>query len=122
PCASCDAGSNVVVVLEQRFEATPDGSVWGPGTCGATFWARYLEVFDTVTVAARVHRVPRPSRGLERCSVARVDFAAIPPYTGPWQFLRQFGVVKRAAIGALAPFSSIIIRIPSPIGGCLVPH
>ena len=48
---------NLVITLEQRFEATPDGKVWTPGLFAHPFWTRYLDVFDHVCVVARVRRV-----------------------------------------------------------------
>jgi hypothetical protein len=79
--------ARVLVALEQRFERTPDGAVWGPGVCGTAFWARYLEVFDAVTVIARLRSVLVASDGFERCNGADVTFAPVPHYLGPWGFL-----------------------------------
>jgi len=39
---------NVDVVLEHRFWRSPDGALWSSTGCGYPFWARYLEVFDSV--------------------------------------------------------------------------
>ena len=112
----------VVVVLEQRFERTPDGRVWGPGTFGPAFWSRYLIVFATVTVVARLKHVATPSDGYHRCDSDVVDFAPVPDYLGPWEFLKNRRAVRRAAIAAYDPSCSVILRIPSPIGSCLVSH
>jgi len=48
---------NVYVSIEHRFSRTPDGVHWTSGTYACSFWERYLAVFDSVTVLARVAEV-----------------------------------------------------------------
>ena len=72
----------VVVVLEHRFNCTPDGSVWTQVTCPYSFWMRYLEVFDRVRVVARLLEVPSVLPGWKRADGEGVSFTAIPYYVG----------------------------------------
>ena len=116
------ARGRVLIVLEQRFERTSDGAIWGPGTAGPSFWARYLEVFDRVTVVARVQDVSARSDQLERCNSRDVIFEPVRYYIGPWGFLKQRHAIRTVAIGALDATCSVILRVPSPIASCLVPH
>ncbi len=120
--SEAQTGTRALVVLEQRFERTPDGRVWGPATFAAGFWARYLAVFDRVTAFARLEDVQVPSKRLERCDGADVEFALVPNYRGPWGFLRKWNAIRDAAVAALDSPSSVILRIPSPIGSCVVRH
>jgi glycosyltransferase involved in cell wall biosynthesis len=112
----------VVVALEQRFEQTSDGTVWGPGTFSQEFWGRYLEVFDKVTVVARIRPVLSPSARFERCNAEAVEFLPVPHYLGPWEFLMRRRPVRRAALAGLDRDCSVIVRIPSPIGSFIVGH
>src|SRR3954466_14873210 len=82
-----DGPGEVGIVVEQRFERTADGAVWGPAVFSRSFWARYLEVFDRVIVIARVGDVITCSAGLQRCNGDAVEFLALPYYVGPVGFL-----------------------------------
>lgn len=53
----------LVVVLEYRFLRTPDGQVWTATKFSYDFWQRYLEVFDSARVVARVQDVPDMPNG-----------------------------------------------------------
>ena len=57
---------NLAVTLEQRYDRTPDGRVWTPGPFPYSFWTRYLEVFDTLRVVARVRDVITVASGWQR--------------------------------------------------------
>ena len=89
---------NVVVALDQRFEATPDGKVWTPGPFARSFWQRYLDVFDHVQVVARVRRVTAASPGWVRTDGSGVSFIPVTYYLGPLQYLlrRQPDPVRAA--------------------------
>ena len=109
---STGSGHRVVVALEQRFERTPDGIVWGPGTFSPEFWGRYLEAFDKVTVVARIRPVRAPSARFERCDAEAVEFLAVLHYLGPWEFLQRWRTVRDAALAGLDRDCSVIVRIP----------
>jgi glycosyltransferase involved in cell wall biosynthesis len=111
----------VAVVLEQRFDRTPDGHVWA--NCGTyEFWQRYLNVFSEVTVVARLRDVQRPEPKATRASGPRVTFAEIPYYLGPMQYLRVALDVAKAAKRALSPTDAVILRLGSQIAIALGPH
>jgi glycosyltransferase involved in cell wall biosynthesis len=110
----------VIVVLEQRFEQTPDGNIWGPGSFSREFWQRYLDVFDAVRVLARIRGVPRALHRFERCDAEGIEFCPIPYYVGPLQFVQRRRRISAAIVGALDPNCSVIARIPSPVGSLLI--
>lgn len=112
---------NVVATLEHRFEQTPDGAVWTQTQYPHAFWAPYLDVFETVRVAARVKPVESASPGWQRADGERVAFAAIPHYLGPWQYLLRRGQVIRAARAAVGPDDAVILRVPGQIANCIEP-
>lgn len=112
---------NLVVTTEHRFVRTPDGQVWTPSTFAYAFWARYLDVFDTVCVVARVRGVTTVPVQYLRADGADVSFVAVPYYHGPTQFLRVAIQAKRVVESAVQPTDAVILRIGSTIATLLEP-
>ena len=106
---------NVVVTLEDRFDRTPDGRVWTQTTFPYSFWSRYLQVFDSVRVVARVRDVPNVPSDSKEANGEGVSFAAIPYYIGPWQYLLKAWLVWRSARNAVNANDAVILRVSSPI-------
>lgn len=111
----------VVVSLEYRFDRTPDGKVWTQTTFPYSFWTRYLEVFDRVSVVARTRDVPSVPSDWQRADGEGVSFATIPYYLGPLQYLRKAWQVKQAARNAVGPDDAVILRLSSQIASCIQP-
>ncbi|MEG4486049.1 glycosyltransferase family 4 protein [Microcoleus sp. D2_18a_B4] len=106
---------NVVVTVEYRFDRTPDGKVWTQTTFPYSFWTRYLQVFDSVLVVARVRDVSNVPSDWKQANGEGVDFAAIPYYIGPWQYLLKAWQVQRSARNAVKPNDAVILRVGSTI-------
>lgn len=112
----------VTVVLEHRFQSLGDGGTWTDGPFPYSFFERYLEVFDAVTVVARVAPA-ESSNGSAQAALQRADgpavtFAPIPGYIGPWQYLLRRGELRNAvdkALGRAIADGVVILRIPSPL-------
>ena len=84
---------NAVITCEQHFDQTPDGRVWTDGQFAYTFWTRYLSVFDSLSVVARVRKVRDFPAGRQPASGPKVTFCGVPDYRGPEQYLlRSVGV------------------------------
>jgi Glycosyltransferase len=105
----------VVVDLEHRFDRTPDGRVWTQTTFPYSFWTRYLQVFDSVRVVARVRDVPNVPSDSKETNGERVSFAPIPYYIDPWQYLLKTWLVWRSARNAVNANDAVILRVASPI-------
>ena len=108
-----------VVVLDFRFDQTPDGAVWTPTAFARGFWDRYLEVFEGVKVVARARRVTAPEERQQRVDGAGVSFAAVPHYLGPLEYLRRASQVRRAVRTAISPCDAVILRVGSQLAGCV---
>ena len=109
---------NAAVFLEHRFERTSDGAVWTDGPFAYSFFVRYLDVFDGVSVIARVRPRPgNPAAAWVRADGPGVSFEPVPFYLGPWQYLlalpRAWVAASRAA---RASGRAVILRAPSEIG------
>ena len=103
----------VQVVLEMRFDSTPDGRIWSPTTNTYDFWQRYLAVFDDVTVVARVRPVAVVQAEAKRADGPGVSFVPVPHYIGPAEFLRESLNIIRTFRQTMGLESAVIYRIPS---------
>jgi phosphatidyl-myo-inositol dimannoside synthase len=109
----------VLLTSEARFERTPDGAIWGPAAYGEALWARYLEVFSSVLVAARVARVARASAGSIRASRSRVEFCELPPYEGISGLMRSLWQLRQALEAAVHRTEAVVVRSPSPLASLI---
>ncbi len=112
---------NVLVVLDYGFLRTPDGAVWSVVGMAYSFWARYLEVFDSVRVAARISEVAAAEPRWRRADGPHVSFAAIPPYRGPLQYALRRRRIRRAAARSFHPGDAVILRVGSVLADALLP-
>ncbi len=108
---------NVVVTTELHFDRTPDGRVWSSGSL--SFWTRYLAVFDSVRIVARVRNVPDPPPGFRLLSNPNITFADVPDYLGPEQYLLRLTSVAAATAKAVQNNDAVILRVPGRIGTCV---
>ena len=111
----------VVVILEARFDRTPDGKVWTVTMFPYSFWTKYLEVFDAVRVMARVRDVAEPPPGAMQVDGERVAVHAIPYYVGPLQYLIHSRSVKREARKGIQPGDAVILRVSCNLACCVEP-
>lgn len=105
----------LVVTTECRFNRTPDGNVWSHTMFPHTFWTRYLEVFDYISVVARVLDVHSVPSDWKRVNGEGVSCYAIPYYIGPWQYFQKMRQVQHAAISAVGSEDAVIFRLGSRI-------
>jgi len=113
---------NVLVVLDYTFLRTPDGAVWSVMGMAYTFWTRYLEVFDSVRVTARVLDVPAADPRWLRSDGPQVTFWPVPPYRGPLQYALRRGKIRRAAAESFRPGDAVILRVGSVLADALLPR
>jgi glycosyltransferase involved in cell wall biosynthesis len=100
----------VTVTSEQRFLQTPDGSVFTPSANEYQFWCRYLTVFDSVRVVARVWRVEKREAQWNRADGVSVEFVALPYYVGPYEFLRRRAAIQKALRALSVDEDAVIMR------------
>jgi glycosyltransferase involved in cell wall biosynthesis len=107
---------NLTVILEHRFDSTPDGRVWTWGVFSYPFWSRYLEVFGRVRVVARVREVSVADIGWERADGDRVTFIPLPYYIGPFEYAKKARKLRHAMRDAITSDEAFILRVPGMIG------
>jgi glycosyltransferase involved in cell wall biosynthesis len=111
---------NVILTSEQHFERTPDGRVWTEGQF--SYSTRYLSVFDSVCVVARVHDVKALPPDFQPASGPKVTFSGVPDYRGPEQYLLRFMSVVSATARAVQNGDAIILRVPGQVSSCVERH
>jgi len=109
----------LVLVLEQRFERTRDGRVWGPGPFFTAVWPRYLEAFDRLRVLARIRDVRSVAPDWQVADGGAVSFTPVPYYVGPWQYLKRLPRIAVALSRTVRPEDAVILRVPSTIADLL---
>jgi glycosyltransferase involved in cell wall biosynthesis len=80
------------------------------------FWKRYLTVFDSVTVVARVKRVETLPDNWNKSTGEGVEFCAVPDFYGTWQYLRIRDKVNAIVIEATKRADAYILRVPCTLG------
>jgi glycosyltransferase involved in cell wall biosynthesis len=113
---------NVTIALEHHFLRTPDERVWTETTFAYQFWERYLQVFDSVRVVARVREVDTTMAGWKQASGPAVTFISVPDYRGPYQYLTSRGRIRSALREQARDTQAIILRLSSSVASAFVEH
>ncbi len=109
----------VRVILEAVFQRSPDGVISTGMPFDHAFFTRYLAVFSAVEVIARVEDVTMTPAGWRPVEGAHVRVRPLPFYHGLWGYLRQRSSIHSALKVAIAGDGAIILRVPSPLAGCI---
>lgn len=106
---------NCSIILEHRFISSPNGHIWDETAYPYEFWQRYLTVFDSVNVVARVIESGNIGKGYRRVDGPSVSVSKIPYYLGPMQYVIRWSRVRNALVKSIANQDAIIFRIPSTL-------
>lgn len=112
----------VSIYLDERYDRTPDGSIWTRGPQSYQFWKRYLAVFEQVRIVARVQEIPLLTTQAMRVNGPGVECFPVPYYVGPAQFLWQASSIRRAVRQSMGPTDAVIMRVSSMLANCLEPE
>lgn len=102
----------VMVVIENRFLRSSNGTVYSTTNCDYAFWSRYLTVFDEVVVFARVIDIPEATLDKPPANGPNVSFCPVPMFIGLRQFLKKYFQVRSLAKAAIAHADAFIFRTP----------
>ena len=110
---------DLTVALDARYSVTPDGSVWSKIGMARSFWQRYLDVFDNVTIVARGTPIAEAPQGWLRVDGDGVVFHGIPDYHGPWECFKRYLKVRESIRSAVPARGAVILRVSSQISNML---
>lgn len=108
--------STLNILVDQRFERSPDGCFWTHLPPAYPFFEKALRVFDRIRVIARVIPVAEVSPRARRVDGERVTVLALPCYSGIGQFLLRQGEIRSELHSIAKLEGSFLLRIPSQIG------
>ena len=110
---------HILVCLEYHFVKTKRGEIWTPTTFDYPFWKRYLEVFDSVHVLARVAEVDKIGDGWKRANGEKVFFQTLPDYRGPWQYVMSAPKVSAGVKRSVRAHDAVMLRVPGQVSVCV---
>ena len=105
----------LLVATDAHIFRTPDGQHWAKSIYGYDFWTRYLDVFDSVRIAARVKNVDSIEYEKKILVDGKgVEVYALPFYQGPRQLFAKYIEIKKALKGVDDGCDAALLRMPSP--------
>lgn len=113
---------NALVLMEGRFLRTPKDGIWTSSGFAYPFWARYLEVFQSVRVVARVGEARDHDPRWLQADGPNVTFAPIPYYLGPLGYALHQREIRRAVRDAFSPGDAVIFRLSTILAAPLIPR
>ncbi|MBV9303131.1 MAG: glycosyltransferase family 4 protein [Acidobacteriaceae bacterium] len=113
---------NLLIAQDHRFSRLPDGSVWTTLSCSRSFFERYLAVFTSVSVLARVEKTASVPETARRVDGEGVNVLPVVHYVGPKEYIRNFRRLRSDIRRAAKPEGAVILRASSQIGNALEPH
>ena len=112
---------NATLIIEHRFRKDTTGKVYASSnSVNIMLWERYLEVFDYLTVVARLQDVYNTIGEEYLVSHEKVDFVSIPYYVGAKQFVKQYFKINKVLQSQVQKDQAYICRMPSILGSILV--
>lgn len=103
----------LLVATDAHIFRTTDGRHWAKSIYGYSFWTRYLGVFDSVRIVARVKDVQEIDSRKLLVNGDGVEIVGIPFYQGPKQLLKQYVKIQRKLQGIDNGCDAVLLRMPS---------
>ena len=106
----------LLVIVEQHMTRLANGEVWTYDMVNASFWERYLNVFEKIVVCGRIEqRNDNDTAGLAKSSCPNVEFVAMPDFRGISGLVKNYIAIRKVIKEAIRMADCIIYRAPSPI-------
>lgn len=103
----------LLVATDAHIFRTPDGKHWAKSIYGYNFWTRYLDVFDSVRVVARVKDVQEIDSKKLLVDGPGVEIVGIPFYQGPKELLAKYLKIQKSLKAIDAGCNAALLRMPS---------
>ncbi|MCR5609617.1 MAG: glycosyltransferase family 4 protein [Lachnospiraceae bacterium] len=103
----------LLVATDAHIFRTPDGKHWAKSIYGYSFWTRYLDVFDSVRIVARVKDVQEIASNILLVDGPGIEVFGIPFYQGPLQLLKKYYRIHKCLRGINNGCDAVLLRMPS---------
>ena len=107
------------IALEAVFNRDAQGNIWSAAGLEPSFWQRYLAVFETIVVVARVREVPDSAPPHLTIPRGHITFVELPYYRGLAGFLRRLFRLFMHLKQASSRSGYFLLRLPGAIGTLL---
>ena len=101
------------IVVDQRFQKSPDGCVWSHTPPTFDFFESALAVFGEVRIIARTSEVAVRPVNAKLVNGPRVKVIPVPSYVGPLQYLGRRTEIATALAKIARLDGAFLLRIPS---------
>lgn len=107
--------SKLLLVLEEHFYLDTLGNYWAKRVIDDEYLSRYLNVFDEVTIYARIGNVTSEVKKGKKISTDKISFIAMPDFHGPKELAFLSGKIIKKFKVQLKICDVVILRSPSPL-------
>jgi len=109
---------NLIFYLEARYIKDDEGNIFNTeGVLRFPLWERYLEVFDHITIVARVKYEPGYQGNSEHlANGTNVSFFELPYFYGPLDFLKKKSSIIKRIKESVDLNGVFLLRVPGQIG------
>lgn len=112
----------LLVATDAHIFRTPDGKYWSKNIYEYSFWTRYLNVFNSVRIVARVKDIEKTDMKLATVEGPGVEVYGIPFYQGPKQLLKKYLAIQKALKGVSDGCDAALFRMPSQTAQMTLAH
>lgn len=102
----------VLVVADGHYYRDSKGEVYVQSVFDYNFYKRYLMSFDKVYAAVRIENVDKVPEGKKKASGEGVEFLELPAYTGPFEYIKKYFTIRKAAKEICKAAPCGIFRLP----------
>lgn len=105
----------LLLPLEQRYYRSTDGKLYSADPATYAYLRKFLTVFDSVTVLARVRDADRPFTEAQRADGPDVDFAFLPDFRSPIGCVARAPQIRRVTHAEVAKADAVLVRMPGVV-------
>lgn len=102
-----------LVLYELHFYRDRNGEYWSKRVVDYKFLDRYLNVFERISICARVSQIEQNDGTMMKVSGPNVSFVDLPDTMGISETLPKLSIMKRILKKAIKEHDAIILRVPS---------
>lgn len=105
----------LLLPMEQRYYRAKNGAMFSADPATYSYLRKFLAVFDSVTVLARVREADRDFTEAQRADGPHVDFAPLPDFRSPLDCLARASQIRRVTQEAVEKTDAVLVRMPGVV-------